>query len=111
MDSKVMLGISRTLGALRKELDYSDMPAQMIQIFLEVAAPGEIGQNELEEKVGISKAAISRFLGILSEGTPSKPGLQLLQSYEDPYDRRWKRVRVTTRGRKVAARVVKAMGK
>lgn len=111
MDTKKTLGISRALGALRAELDYSDMPAQMIQVFLEVAALGEVTQQDLEKKVGISKAAISRFLGILSVGSPLKPGLRLVDSFEDPEYRRRKIVRVTARGKAVVSKMTEAMGR
>lgn len=66
MDTKKLLGFSRALSTSREELKYSDMPSQMVQIFLEVAAYGEVTQQDLETKVGISRAAISRFLSILS---------------------------------------------
>lgn len=111
MDTKKTLGISRALGTLREELKYSDMPAQMIQVFLEVAAMGEVTQQDLEGKVGISRAAISRFLSILSVGAPLKPGLRLVETFEDPAWRRRKIVRVTARGKAVANRMVESMGK
>ena len=111
MDTKRTLGISRALGALREELKYSDMPAQMIQILLEVAAIGEVTQQDLEAKVGISRAAISRFLSILSVGKPGKPGLRLVESFEDPEYRRRKIVRVTARGKAAVSRMTDAMGK
>lgn len=111
MDVKKTLGISHALGAVRGELKYSDMPAQLIQILLEVAAVGEISQQALEKKVGISRAAVSRFLSILSVGMPLKPGLRLVESFEDPEFRRRKIVRVTARGKAVVTRMTDAMGK
>ena len=111
MDTKKTLGISRALGALREELEYSDMPAQLIQILLEVAAVGEVTQQDLEKKVGISRAAVSRFLAILSVGVPRRPGLRLVESFEDPEYRRRKIVRVTAKGKAVVTRMTDAMGK
>lgn len=40
MESKKTLGMSRALAALREGLDYSDLPTQMVQMLLEVAAAG-----------------------------------------------------------------------
>lgn len=98
MESKKTLGMSRALAALREGLDYSDLPTQMVQMLLEVAAAGEISQQELEKRVGISRAAISRFLSILSVGSPLKPGLKVLTTYEDPEYRKRKMVSITKKG-------------
>ncbi len=95
MDTWKVLSISRAIGALRDAFEYSDMPAQMIQILLEVAALGELPQQDLEKKVGISKSAISRFLSSMADGTSLKPGLRVLESFEEPDYRRRKLVRIT----------------
>lgn len=111
MESRKIMSVVKALGTLREELEYSDLPAQMVQIYLEVVAMGELPQESLQERTAVSKAAVSRFLNILGPGSPKEPGLRLLETFEDPEWRRRKLVRVTARGKLVAQKMIDAMGK
>jgi DNA-binding MarR family transcriptional regulator len=85
------------------------MPAQTMAHFLVIAerAPEEIGMKELAGMFGLSQSSTSRNVAYLgkvwktnSEG--AVPGLDLVEAYEDPMERRRKLVRMTPKGKRVA---------
>lgn len=56
--------------------------------------------------LGISKSSVSRNVAALSQlHRLGRPGHNLVEAYEDPEDRRNKRVRLTSKGRAVALRL------
>jgi DNA-binding MarR family transcriptional regulator len=87
------------LEAVRK-VD-SEMPIQTLHTLLLIAASGEEGlmQHELGPKLGLSKAAASRNVSLLSKFKgPNEPGPDFIEAEEVPENRRFKRLRLTSKG-------------
>lgn len=88
----------RVLEALR-ELD-PDMPIQYALSFLTVARHEGLSIRELSERLGIAQSSASRNVAALSRWHSfGKPGHDLVQSEEDPRERRRKVVTLTSKGR------------
>jgi DNA-binding MarR family transcriptional regulator len=83
------------------EQAWVDIQAQTIRTLLEVAVSGELPMQELVKRLGVSGAAVSRNVDVLSEGKIGHPGKGWLEVNVDPGDRRIKRVRLTAKGRAV----------
>lgn len=99
IEETAMLGL-RMLEELRK-LD-PEMTAQEAQCLLGVAAWPGISVRELAERVGVEPPTASRNIAILGRyGRGGKEGLKLIDSQEDPEDRRHKRLSLTAHGKKV----------
>ena len=81
-----------------RKLD-TEMQAQQMIIFLSVMGKPDMTMSELEDIVGLSGAAVSRNVAALSKvHRKGRPGHDLIVAYEDPEDRRFKRVRPTHKG-------------
>lgn len=64
------------------------------------AAGRPVPQSAIRERTGLSEAATSRNVALLSTGaTFTTPGPGLIESYEDPEYRRRKLVRLTAKGK------------
>ena len=97
--------IIETFRVLDKE-----MQAQTMQVFLLVAVKPGIQFGELMAATGLSKSAISRNVAALSRiHRKGHSGYDLVEAYEDPEDRRHKRVRLTRHGIVLAARITGLM--
>lgn len=94
----------RSFALLRSvRLHMGDVPLQVAEVFFAVAIEEGLSQRELMERLDISKASISRIISTLGEWTWRRTkGPGLLETYEDPYERRKKPVRLTSKGRKLA---------
>lgn len=74
--------------------------AQMVHVLLAVARQPGITAQELVTETGLSLSSVSRNLLSLGEWHRfGKPGLNLVESVEDPYERRRKISFLTIRGR------------
>lgn len=96
--------LNRLVGLMElvRQVD-PEMPAQTIQTLLLVAEAGEAGlmQHELGPKLGMTKAAASRNVLVLSKlKGPGVPGPGLIESEELPENRRCRVVRLTSKGHK-----------
>lgn len=80
---------------------------QTMKIFLTVCLHGgEVPMQEIEKATGWSQAAISRNIAKLGAGiTMDDAGARLVETFEDPQWRRRKIVRITARGRELAAKL------
>ena len=96
---------------LREELNSKELPAQILAIFLEVAhQPEPKGVVELGVIVGVSRAAASRIVGTLGRGNKDrngnlKPGLDVVEAFEDSSNWSRKLVRLTQKGIDILAKV------
>ena len=57
--------------------------------------------KNISKELGIAQSTVSRNCYKLSDKIKEKPGIGLLQSFEDPMERRRKLVRLTPRGKRV----------
>ncbi|MGQ9364879.1 MarR family transcriptional regulator [Azospirillum sp. ST 5-10] len=90
--------IVRVLEAFRT-LD-PDLPIQYALSFLTIAQNEGISVGELAERLGIAQSSASRNVAALSRWHSfGKAGLDLVQSQEDPRERRRKIVSLTDKGR------------
>lgn len=84
-----------------------EMPvAQAMCLFVIAQAEEGLSLTELSKKVGIGMATASRYVASLNNITRYKTeGLRLVESFENPLERRKKVIRLTTRG-KIAIRKI-----
>ncbi|MBD9511939.1 winged helix-turn-helix transcriptional regulator [Ensifer sp. ENS10] len=79
-----------------------EIQAQTITLFLLVVARPGITMKELVQQTGLASSSVSRNISALGERHRNgEPGHGLVRAYEDPQDRRTKRVDVTAQGRRV----------
>lgn len=83
---------------------------QTLRILLEVGMNPGIAVYDLAERTGCSGASASRNVTRLGPGGPRGAGLGLVHRYEDPMDRRNKRVQLTDKGQRLLAELGKVMG-
>ncbi|MEP2945144.1 MAG: helix-turn-helix domain-containing protein [Lentilitoribacter sp.] len=87
-----------------------EMQAQQMLLFLMVMEKPDIGMREIEERIGLSGASVSRNVAALSKlHRKNRPGHDLLEAYEDPDDRRYKKVRPTHKGKLVFQSILSIM--
>lgn len=80
------------------------MPPQMAVSFLWVCIHNGITMKDLADRVGVSQSSMSRNVAALSETHRyGKAGYDLVFATEDPTERRRKIVKLTPKGRRVAA--------
>ena len=81
-----------------------EMQAQTMLIFLLIANrdPDPISMTDLARQSGVAQSSVSRNVASLGSINRHKmPGLQLVDSYEDPKDLRKKLVKLTPSGRRI----------
>jgi DNA-binding MarR family transcriptional regulator len=89
---------------------YADFPRAWMCAFLYVVERGDCRLSDLQEVLGLPQSSVSIIVLALSSGrAPNKEGgtegdrgLDLLETFPDPEDRRAKRVRLTPRGKRIA---------
>jgi DNA-binding MarR family transcriptional regulator len=82
---------------------YPDMPVTSVSVFLDVVLQPGISSRELMQNTGISQSAVSRHMSILGPyNWRGEEGLKLIESIEDPEDRRQKISFLTAKGRQLA---------
>lgn len=82
-----------------------------LQAFLTAATNEGIIQYTLQEKMNTSNAVMSRTLSKLSKhGYNGRPGLGLLETEQDPDDRRFMIVTLTPKGRALIQRIRQILG-
>src|SRR4051794_21772868 len=79
----------------------TDVPVSQVLTFLAVASHGEMPMADLEKATGVVQSSCSRNVARIGPGTnPKEPGLGLVETFEDPWYRRRKLVKLTHRGMK-----------
>lgn len=107
--------IKQELQAAKRILDEfrrldPDMPIQTCLLFILIAQNEGSSQSIFEKALGISRSSISRGAARISQyGWNSKPGLNLVDMREDPADRRYKVLSLTSTGRQLITQIVKAI--
>lgn len=92
--------IARFLEILCDEAGDKTMPVQQIRLLLALFTYGTIQQLGMEKHTGVERSSNSRNVLKLGPGEDpvKKPGLGLVESYDDLVDRRTKMVRLTPKG-------------
>ena len=82
----------------------SHMESQTIAVFFYVCLYGGadgVSMQTISEKLDLAQSTVSRNCYKLGDRTRDGIGIGLLQSFEDPEERRRKLVRLTAKGRRV----------
>lgn len=82
-----------------------DMPIQQAKcLFIVAQEPDGMSLSDIAKKAGIGLATASRYISALGKiNRHRQEGLQLIEAFEDPMERRKKIIRLTTKG-KIAVR-------
>ena len=98
---------------LIRRMDPSDQLSSMtVLILLYVMQYPDSTIKQLEKMAEVTKSAASRHILNLTERgdrARERPGLGLVMTYEDSQDSRIKRVKLTTKGERLAADIKKIM--
>lgn len=101
-DKLAVRRLARCIAELRAL--HSEIQAQTIHVLLEVAIQPDITMGGLVKKTGLAQASCSRNVSLLSiRDRHDRPGLGLVESEEDPAERRRKIVRLTPNGQELIA--------
>lgn len=86
---------------------HPEMPLQQARCLFIIADSEEgLSLSDIAKKAGIGLATASRYIGALGKINRKKEeGLQLIESFEDPMERRKKIIRLTTKGRAAVRRI------
>lgn len=98
--------INKSLNVIEafRKID-SNMPIAQVSFFLNAAKNEGLSLTDLADMSGILLANASRYIVTLSNGKLGEKGLDLLDYYENPVNRRQKLVVLTEKGRKLIAQL------
>ena len=84
------------------------MPIQQAKCLFIVATEEDgMSLSDIAKKAGIPLATASRYIGALGKINRHKQeGLQLIESFEDPMERRKKIIRLTSKGKVVIRKLL-----
>jgi DNA-binding MarR family transcriptional regulator len=84
---------------------------QQIEILFEIASQPGLTQQELANRTGMALSSISRNLMALGEWNRSgKPGLSLVETADDPEERRRHIAFLSPKGRSLVHRILQQLG-
>ncbi len=84
---------------------------QQIEILFEIASQPGLTQQELANRTGMALSSISRNLMALGEWNRSgKPGLSLIETADDPEERRRHIAFLSPKGRSLVHRILQQLG-
>jgi DNA-binding MarR family transcriptional regulator len=87
------------------------MPIQMAAVFLYVAMHDGCTMKQIAEVLGLSQASASRNCQALGKyQKQGKLGYDLVETVDDPAERRRKIVKLTRKGKRLAARLAEMIG-
>lgn len=105
MTDPALRGLIGVMETFREK--HREMPLQMAQTLLEVAARPGITPNELITAVGISQSAMSRNLQTLGDGSSKGAvGMGLVEAWLDRNDYRATQLHLTAEGRAYVMRLL-----
>lgn len=97
---------------VRKHDPSEQLSSMTVLLLLYVMQYPDSSVKQLEQMSGLTKSATSRHILTLTERgdrARSRPGLGLVEHYEDNEDARIKRVRLTDKGKRLANDIAKIM--
>lgn len=98
------------LQQVRDEL--GDIPVQMLATLLECASEEGLTVQDIETRLRMTKASASRnVLALTTINARKEPGPGIVVTREDPVDRRFKRVELTPKGRRLIDTLLHPVGK
>ena len=87
-----------------------DMTVLTFSVLLAVSEEDGILVQDIIERTQSNKSSVSRVLAMLSDiGRRDKAGLKLIRAVEDPLNRRFKRVYLTTEGAEFIKQIAATM--
>lgn len=98
---RVCAAVGAFVEGLGDTLNDHTMGAQQINLLLVLYVHGELNQHDLPRFTHVQKSANGRNIERLGLGSYRQTGLGLLESYEEPTNRRFKMVRLTPKGRAI----------
>lgn len=102
------LGLTKALRIINefRKLD-GVMPTQTAELFLHIAlSPGK-SMVDYKNMMGVSQSTVSRNVAYLSDlHWKKKPGLAVVEVFTDPHDSRFKLMRLTAKGKRVASSII-----
>lgn len=102
MPTNAVPAMQDILAALHKTMGRGEVELNALRVLFIIASydPRPIPQLTLRELTGLSEAAVSRNLAILGRGnTMDIPGPKLIETYEDPDNRKRRLCKLTSKGR------------
>ena len=103
-----MSGMFKTFELLRL-LD-REMPAQLVSCFFYIASHNPCHKQALEEDLGLATSSCSRLTDWLSPTHRlKKPGLGLIEKYDDPANRRRSMLKLSPKGLALIAQIKEAV--
>jgi DNA-binding MarR family transcriptional regulator len=86
------------------------MPLQAFEILMLIGLFPGITMNDLSERTGLAQSSVSRNVAMLSEyHRLGKPGFNLVETHEDPYERRRKVLFLNDKGRRALTRMASTL--
>lgn len=105
--TKMAALISEYLAQLGTATGDTTMPTQQVMTLISVYLNPDMNLTDLVKFTGVEKSSNSRNIAKLGDGErpPLKRGPGLIESYHDPMDRRFVKVRLTPKGRALMEQV------
>jgi DNA-binding MarR family transcriptional regulator len=111
-NAQLCLALRRLLSLLeevRAEFG-QDLPTQTLRVFIDIALHPNTHMTAVAERLSMGKSSTSRNVSALTEYTwLRQPGPGLVEVFEDPNERRIKRLRLTPQGVAVAERLATSL--
>jgi len=94
----------RSMGDFKRFMDEAGLSFSQVNVLMRLAHEGKGGVSRIGEEMGVTNAAASQAIDRLVQ-------MGLVERTEDPKDRRAKRLALTTKGRAVIEKGIKARSK
>lgn len=89
----------KAISHISKEVD-GELQLQTLRTFIFIAQRGNCTQKDVENELGVTNASASRNVSYWTDRRfDRRPGLGFVERVEDEYDRRFKILKLTTKGR------------
>ena len=91
--------LAHAINLIASKID-SELQLQTLRTFLLIAQRGHCTQKDLENELGVTNASASRNVSYWTERRfDRKPGIGFVERVEDEFDRRFKVLRLTKKGK------------
>jgi len=96
--------LSEALSLIHSIRAYADMPMSQAYSLLLIAQYEGLSLTELANRADIGMATASRYVSMFGKTIrPGEQGMGLVESYDDPMERRKKIIKLTPKGKTVVA--------